>query len=85
MNVKPEQRRSNAPKSSYQKLKIKNETLKQDIFNLIRKADKMEGLVTKAKYSIQYDKADVTMFGNVSSETDTFDGLFGCLLNADKP
>ena len=50
--------------SSYQKLKLENEKLKQDIFNLVRNANKHEGISTKARYEMIFDGADAALYGN---------------------
>jgi hypothetical protein len=47
--------------TSYQKLKLENQKLKQDIFNLVRKENELDGITTKAKYSIMYDTHDAIM------------------------
>jgi len=65
--------------SSYEKLKAENKQLKQDIFTLLKKADTMEGQVTKARYLLSYSFSDAVMFGDTSIHSNTFSGnIRGC-------
>lgn len=49
--------------NSYQKLKLENEKLKLDIFNLIRKEAEIEGVQTKVRYLLMYESNDAVLFG----------------------
>ena len=57
--------------TSYQKLKLENQKLKQDIFNLVKKEKELDGLTTKARYSMMYDTHDAIMFGSRTSENNS--------------
>lgn len=54
--------------NSYQKLKLENKKLKQDIFNLIRKESEIEGVQTKARYLLMYKSNDTALFGTKSPD-----------------
>ena len=57
--------------TSYQKLKLENQELKKDIFNLVRKENELDGITTKARYSIMYDTHDAIMFGSRTTENNS--------------
>lgn len=62
--------------TSYQRLKAENEQLKKDIYNLIRNADKIEGMETKMRYEMSYSLSDVVWAGNPADVNLTsFSGL----------
>ena len=63
--------------NSYQKLKLENQKLKQDIFNLVRKENELDGITTKAIYSMMYDKHDAIVFGSRTTENNS--SLYGIL------
>ena len=67
--------------SSYQKLKLENQKLHTDIYNLIRNADKYEGILTKARYELQYDMSDACWFGSISDmdKEPKGSGIFGMI------
>jgi hypothetical protein len=67
--------------SAYQKLKAENEKLKQDIYNLVRNADKMEGTQTRMRYEMQYKMSDAVWFGDAAKSSTQFNGILGCLSN----
>ena len=67
--------------SAYQKLKAENEKLKHDIYNLVRNADKMDGIQTKMKYEMQYKVGDAVWFGDATKSPTKFSGIFECLSN----
>lgn len=67
--------------SAYQKLKAENEKLKKDIYNLVRNADKMDGIQTKVKYEMQYKMSDAVWFGDTTKTPMQFSGILGCLSN----
>lgn len=50
--------------TSYQKLKLENEKLKQDIYNLVRKEKEMIGIETKMRYEIIYQMSDAIWMGS---------------------
>lgn len=61
--------------SSYQKLKLEIENLNQDIYNLVRKSDTEEGIITKIKYEWIYNVEDDIWSGD-TSHNNTFQGIF---------
>lgn len=63
--------------NSYQKLKLENQKLKQDIFNLVRKENELDGITTKAIYSMMYDKHDAIVFGSRTTENNS--SLYGIM------
>ena len=66
--------------SSYQKLKLENQKLKQDIFNLVRKENAIDGITTKARYSMIYDTTDAIMFGSGTTENNSsFTGILAAV------
>jgi uncharacterized protein with gpF-like domain len=66
--------------SSYQKLKLENQKLKQDIFNLVRKENEIDGITTKARYSMIYDTTDLIMFGSRTTENNSaFTGILAAV------
>jgi hypothetical protein len=54
--------------TSYQKLKLENKNLMQNIFNLVVKENEIEGILTKAMYSITFKINDLIMFGSSESK-----------------
>ena len=50
--------------NSYQKLKLENQNLKQDIFNLVMKEHELTGISTKVRYSMKFDFEDACMFSS---------------------
>ena len=70
--------------SSYEKLKIENESLRKDIYNLIRNADKEEGLCVKRRYQIIYLLEDSVMFGNTTRLFDKKPGISDLINNSEK-
>lgn len=63
--------------SSYQKLKAENESLRNDIFNLVMNENYIIGKVTRLRYQIHYDLIN-SATGGLSSqdkETETFQGF----------
>ena len=67
--------------SAYQKLKAENEKLKKDIYNLVGNMDKMEGIITKANYELQYKMSDAVWFGEALKPNHQFNGILGCISN----
>jgi DNA-binding transcriptional regulator WhiA len=67
--------------SSYEKLKQENAKLKQDIYNLVRNADKIEGTQTRVRYEMQYKMSDAVWFGDATKSPTQFSGILGCLSN----
>ena len=62
--------------TSYQKLKLENQELKKDIFNLVRKENEIDGITTKARYSMMHDTHDAIMFGSRTMDNDSmFSGI----------
>jgi hypothetical protein len=50
--------------TSYQKLKAENQKLKQDIYNLVKKENEIDGIETKVRYCMIYGVQDSIMFGS---------------------
>ena len=67
--------------SAYQKLKAENKKLRNDIYNIVRNPDKMEGIITKARYEMQYKISDIVLFGDAVNPNQNFNGILGCLSN----
>ena len=67
--------------SAYQKLKAEKEKLKKDIYNLVRNMDKMEGIITKANYELQYKMSDAVWFGDALKPNQQYNGILRCLSN----
>jgi len=66
--------------TSYQKLKLENQELKKDIFNLVRKENELDGITTKARYSIMYDTHDRIMFGSRTTDNNSkFSGIMAAI------
>lgn len=66
--------------TSYQKLKLENQKLKQDIFNLVRKENELDGITTKAKYSFMYDTHNAIMFGSMIKDNNSgFSGIMAAV------
>ena len=72
--------------SSYKKLKIENESLRKDIYNLICNADKEKGLCVKRRYQIIYLLEDSVMFGfgNTTRLFDKKQGIADLINNSEK-
>ena len=66
--------------SSYEKLKQGNAKLEQDIYNLVRNADKIEGTQTRFRYEMHYKMIDNFWFGDTTKSLTKFSGILGCLL-----
>ena len=56
--------------SSYQKLKIENQKLKEDIYNLIVNENTENGLLVKLCYKIKFDIDKVLMLGESTKPND---------------
>ena len=65
--------------TSYQKLKAENKKLRQDIFNLVRKKNEIEGIETFMKYDIQYSFEYLAFIGSPTNESVVYTGLQGML------
>jgi hypothetical protein len=59
----------------YDKTKAENKELKQDIYNLIRKENKVEGLTVKMRWEMAFDMDDMIWFGNATKTDGKFKGL----------
>ena len=53
----------------YEKIKAENKELKQDIYNLIRKENEIEGMTVKIRQKMMFDTDDMILFGD-ATETD---------------
>lgn len=69
--------------SSYQRLKIENDRLRQDIYNLVRNSDSVIGIMTKKKYDVQYQLEDELLGGSTDSKSFLL-GMFPHLNNNPK-
>ena len=67
--------------SSYAKLKIENEQLKRDIFNLLKNPDTIDGQLTKARYLLSYSFSDAVMFGDTGVNGKRFSGILSSATN----
>ena len=65
--------------TSYQKLKAENKRLRQDIYNLVRKKNEIEGIATFMKYDIQYSCEDMVWGGSLPEGNNTYTGLLAML------
>ena len=59
----------------YEKTKAENKELKQDIYNLIRKENEVDGMTVKMRWEMVFDTEDVIMFGDASKTDVNFQGL----------
>lgn len=59
----------------YEKTKAENKELKQDIYNLIRKENKVEGIVVKIRWKMIFDIEDMIMLGDATRTDGKFQGL----------
>lgn len=59
----------------YEKTKAENKELKQDIYNLIRKENEVEGMTVKIRWNIILDIEDMIWFGDVTKTDGKFQGL----------
>jgi hypothetical protein len=59
----------------YEKTKAENKELKQDIYNLIRKGNEVEGIAVKIHWKMVFDTDDVIWFGNATETDGKFQGL----------
>ena len=59
----------------YEKTKAENKELKQDIYNLIRKENEVEGMTVKTRWEMVFDTEDAIMFGDATKTDSTFQGL----------
>ena len=59
----------------YEKNKAENKELKQDIYNLVRKENEVEGMTVKMRWKIAFDTEDMIMFGDATNTDGRFQGL----------
>jgi len=59
----------------YEKTKAENKELKQDIYNLIRKENEVEGMAVKIRWNIAFDTDDMIMFGDATKTDDKLQGF----------
>lgn len=59
----------------YEKIKAENKELKQDIYNLIRKENKIEGITAKMRWKMVFDTDDMIWFGDATKTDGKFQGL----------
>ena len=59
----------------YEKTKAENKELKQDIYNLIRKENEVEGMTVKIHWKMVFDTEDMIMFGDATKTDNKFQGF----------
>jgi len=59
----------------YEKTKAENKELKQDIYNLIRKENEVEGMTVKMRWKMVFDTDDMIWFGDSTNTGGKFQGL----------
>jgi hypothetical protein len=59
----------------YDTIKAENKQLKQDIYNLIRKENQIEGLNAKIRWELEFQMNDIIWFGDVNKTDSKFEGL----------
>jgi len=59
----------------YEKTKTENKELKQDIYNLIKKENEIEGMTVKMRWKMVFDTEDMIMFGDATKTDGKFQGL----------
>jgi len=50
----------------YEKTKAENKKLRQDIYNLIKKENEIEGITTKARWEFTFNTEEIMMFGDAT-------------------
>lgn len=59
----------------YEKTKAENKELKQDIYNLVRKENQVEGITVKMRWEMVFDTEDMIMYGDATNTDGKFQGL----------
>ena len=59
----------------YEKIKAENKELKQDIYNLIRKENEVEGITVKIRWNMIFDTDDMIWLGDATKTDDKFQGM----------
>ena len=59
----------------YEEIKAENKELKQDIYNLIRKENEIEGRTVKMHWKMAFDTEDIIMFGDATKTDGKFTGF----------
>ena len=59
----------------YERTKAENKELKQDIYNLIRKENEVEGMTAKMRWEMVFDKNDMIWFGGAIKTDGELQGL----------
>ena len=59
----------------YEKTKAENKELKQDIYNLIRKENEVEGITVKMRWKMVFDTDDMIWFGDATKTDNKFEGF----------
>jgi hypothetical protein len=59
----------------YDKTKAENKQLKEDIYNLIRKENEVEGLTVKMRWKMAFYIDDMILFGDSTKTDGKFEGL----------
>ncbi len=62
--------------TDYDKIKAENKELRNDIYNLIKNEDKIEGLAIKVLWEIRFDMDDLIMSGSDTTELIGLTGRF---------
>ena len=64
----------------YEKTKAENKDLKQDIYNLIRKENEVEGMTVKMRWKMVFDTEDMIMFGDATETNGKFEGFLSQII-----
>ena len=55
--------------TSYQKLKLENKKLKQDIYNLVMKKNELKTMIIKIGYKVEFDAINGIMFSGINNNS----------------
>lgn len=59
----------------YEKTKAENKELKQDIYNLVRKENEVDGMIVKMRWKMVFDTEDMIMYGDATNTESKLQGL----------
>ena len=59
----------------FEKTKDENKKLKQDIYNLVRKENQVEGISVKMRWNMIFSTEDMIMCGDATNTDNQFQGL----------
>jgi hypothetical protein len=54
----------------YEKIKAENKKLKQDIYDLVKNENEVEGVTAKIRWKMFFDTAEMIWFGDRTKEND---------------